>query len=305
MALVLGIDGGGTRTRAVVASDSNILSLASGAASNVRTCGPEAATAAIAAVVLDSLASAGVGPESIQAVAAGVAGISRRQERDPVGAWLAASFPGRPTTLVSDVELVLAAAPATREGVTVVAGTGSVVFGRKADGTTTRSGGWGPIVGDRGSGCAIGRDALVATAEALDGMTVGGALVRLVAARTGATSAGDLGAGLEPSEIAALVPAVAEAADAGDPVARAILGRAGTDLARHVTSVLTRLGWTGAVTLALSGGVLVHVPGVRERLLEEVQAAGWSLAAVSVVEQPVMGAVALATELLDAAGRPA
>lgn len=298
MALVLGIDGGGSRTTAVVGSGSNVLATASAGPSNVRTSGPDAAIAVIESVVAEVLAKANTPPKAIDAVAAGLAGISGRQEHAPLEAWLARSFPGRPTTLVTDVELVLAAASKAGDGVAVISGTGSIVFGRTAAGRTARSGGTGPAVGDPGSGYAIGRAALLATAEALDGIRPSGPLSELITARTGAGSADELGVRQGPSEVASLVPAVCEAAEDGDASAIDILDRAGGDLARLATIVLRRLHWAGMVNLALAGGVLVHVAPVREALLREVQAAGWTVGTPSVVEQPARGAVALAEALL-------
>ena len=299
MALVLGIDGGGSRTTAAVASGSNVIAVASAGASNVRTYGPDAAIAVVESAVVEALRKAGVAPPSIGAVVAGLAGISRRKEREPVEAWLARFFPGRPTALVTDVELILAAGAKGADGVAVVSGTGSIVFGRTARRGTARSGGWGPTVGDPGSGYAIGRAALLGTAEALDGIAPTGRLTELIVARTGVSSADELGAGNDPRDIAALVPAVAEAAAGGDPKAVVILHTAARALALQVDAVLRRLQWAGPVRLALGGGVLVHVPALRDALLGEVEAAGWTLEAPTVVELPVLAATGLAEGLLE------
>lgn len=296
---MLGIDGGGSRTAAVVGSGSSAIARASAGPSNVRTCGPDAAVAVLESVVTDVLGRAEADREAISAVAAGLAGISRRQEREPIEAWLRRSFPARPTTLVSDVELVLVGGVGAGAGVAVVSGTGSIVLGRTAAGRTARSGGWGPAVGDPGSGYAIGRAGLLATAEALDGIGPRGRMSELILERTGAAFSDELGAGQDTREIAALVRIVCQAAEGGDPVAAQILETAGEDLARQVATVLRRLHWDGGVRLALAGGVLVHVAGVRDALLREVAAAGWILRTPRVVELPVDAAMALASKLLQ------
>jgi N-acetylmuramic acid 6-phosphate etherase len=300
VALVLGIDGGGSRTTAAVAIGSNVIAMASVGPSNVRTYGADAAVAVIESVVIEALREAGLAAPSICAVVAGLAGVSRRKERAPVEAWLARFFAGRPARLVTDVELILAAGLHGGDGVAVVSGTGSIVFGRNAGGTA-RSGGWGPTVGDPGSGYAIGRAALLATAEALDGMVPSGPLSELIVARTGVLSADELGAGQGPSEIAALAPVVTDAAASGDSVAVAILEAAGRDLALQVVAVLRRLQWVGPVQLALGGSVMVHVPAIREALVRDVEAAGWALQTPTVVHHPVLAATALAQDLLELA----
>jgi Predicted N-acetylglucosamine kinase len=301
VAFVLGIDGGGSRTTAALASGSDVVAIATNGPANVRTFGPEAAIAVIDSVIGQVLAKSNLERTAVAAVVAGLAGISSQKERAPVEAWLARSFAGRPTRVVADVELVLAAGSRTGDGVAVISGTGSIVFGRTAAGKTARSGGWGPTVGDPGSGYAIGRAALLATAEALDGIQPHGRLSQLIVTRTGAASAEELGIGQGPREIASLVPLVAEAAADEDPVAVEILEIAGKELASQVAAVLRELGWTGGIQPVLAGGVLVHVAAVRDALLRRVEAAGWTLRPASLVEQPALGAVALADALLGLA----
>src|SRR5690606_12096698 len=122
-------------------------------------------------------------------------------------------------------------------GILLIAGTGSSAWARGVDGRTARAGGWGHLLGDEGSGYALGVAALRAVARAHDGRAPSTDLRDAVLRHANVAAPEALiawAASAAKAEIAALAPCVAEAAAADDAVARAIVDRAARDLADHV-----------------------------------------------------------------------
>ena len=181
-----------------------------------------------------------------------------------------------------------------------MAGTGSIAYGRRADGCTARAGGWGYLLGDEGSGYRIALEALQRVARAEDGRGMPTMLTRRLLTHLGLAAASELvplvyGGRLDRAALAALAPLVLEEAEQGDPVAEAIVRGAAGELADLAGAVVRRLGWENVhVPLVLAGGVLVANAGYRERVVEAVR--GWKIVPdpVVVVTEPVQGAVRLA-----------
>jgi N-acetylglucosamine kinase-like BadF-type ATPase len=305
---ILGIDGGGTSTDLCLATlGGEVGATVAGSGSNVRTLGSAAAIARLDEWIDRLTRDAGIEDSAVDAAVAGLAGIGRRDERDPVEAWLRHRFPGRPTAVVTDVELVLAAGTPLGIGVAIVSGTGSIAFGRDASGCIARAGGEGAGSGDLGSGYAIGRAALEAVARATQHNGPRTRLVdAMVAPSPTAAAADSVDPTLLPADIARICPIVAEVASAGDSVAMAILESAGADLGRQADAVLGELTWPDhAVPAALGGGVLVSVEQVTAALIRDLGRLGWRVSPVTVVERPVRGAIQLAAALLGrGAGAP-
>ena len=103
------------------------------------------------------------------AVGLGLAGVDRPEDRALFEGWAAGRFGGAPVVIANDAELVLAAGTPDGWGIALISGTGSIVFGRSPHGEMARAGGWGHILGDEGSGYAIGVEALRAVMRAFDG----------------------------------------------------------------------------------------------------------------------------------------
>lgn len=302
--LLCGIDGGGSYTRVSLADAAGrVRATGAAASSNRQQVGPQAALAALDLALSHALREAGVTTDAVSAVAAGLAGIDRPEDREAISTWLATRFPGRPKALVTDVELVLEAGTPEGKGVAVVAGTGSIAFARDVDGRTARAGGWGPLLGDEGSGYAVGRAALRAVCRAADGREESTRLTEAVLAAWQLTTAPDLVARVyqgpvSPAEVATLAPVVARIAAEGDAAARRIIARATAQLADAVIVVCRSLGWSGAVPCAVGGGVLAHGVIEPSALVRAASAAGVVLEPLVVVRDSVAGAVLLARRLL-------
>jgi glucosamine kinase len=259
MGHLVGIDGGGTRTTVVVAdAGGQPLARYAGAAGLVDPRAPAAAAAVLVSAVAEASRLAGVrGPAA--ALCAGLAGVGDPATREVVRAALAGAGVAERVRVATDSETALEGAFASGAGILLIAGTGSIAYGRGEDGRTERCGGWGMVVGDEGSGYAIGRAALTAALRAVDGRGTGTRLLPMVMERLGvdeprqiATWAGRAA----KAEIAALVPEVIRLAEGGDAPALEILRGAAREQALHAAALIERLApWSEAPRVVLLGGV--------------------------------------------------
>jgi glucosamine kinase len=210
---VAGVDGGGSKTRTVVADETGrVLGTADGPPSAVRAGavgGAEHSADVVAAAVRDALEAAGLTGARVQAIVAGVAGTGREPERDALWQALTARAVAEEISVVPDAAIALDDAFGDGPGVLLIAGTGSVAFARGPDGTFARAGGWGPVLGDEGSGGWLGRRALNAAVASLDGREPETALANALLAAVELDDPAGLvawAARAKPADFAALAP---------------------------------------------------------------------------------------------------
>ncbi len=307
---LLGVDGGGTSTIAWLAdAEGRVLGRGRAGPSNIKAVGPEAARAALDGSIGSAFADAGLPVGPVAASCLGLAGFDRPDDRRWLDDWArGATWAGR-LLLVNDGELVVAAGTLEGWGVGVIAGTGSIAVGRGPDGRTARSGGWGPLFGDEGSGYAVARAGLRKLARRADGREnpphPPGAdpLAGRLCAALGIGDVSELVSavyreGFDRTRVAALAWCVVAAA-ADDPSLFAeILEPAGLDLAEMALAVARGLGRTsGPLPIALAGGFLLNSPGVASVLVRRLTGSGYEVAAMPVPE-PVAGALILARRTL-------
>jgi N-acetylglucosamine kinase-like BadF-type ATPase len=307
--LLIGVEGGATRTTGVLA-DAGLHVLAEHVAgpSNVHAVGEAGALAAVTDLLGALAQEAGGRWPRVRASAFCMAGLRGEADR---AVWrrlvTEAGAPGA-VHLTHDAAAALAAGSPDLTGILVVSGTGSVVYGRAADGREHWVGGRGPVLGDEGSGFDIGREALRAAARAADNCGPPTALGRLIPARLGLADLEDLIAWVSPfakDRIASVAPIVFEAAADGDAVAEGIVRTAADELTRGVEAVAARL-WPDAdgeapARVVLSGGVLRAQAGFRRTLAAMIASATRGAPAVP---PEVGGAVGAARIAQRAAERP-
>lgn len=305
--IVLGIDGGGTRTRCLAADLSGrVLGEGRGGPANALVVGRDRAVQSIAEAARQALAAAGRTPEEVGAVCAGLAGAGQPRIQEELSGAIAAAL-GLPASarvqVVNDGRVALAGALQGGPGVILIAGTGSIAYGLDDAGPLARAGGWGWMLGDEGSGFAIGRQALAAALCALDGAGPATVLGDRICAAWDLARLTDAIPRIyaDPSaartEIAALVPHVAQAAAEGDAVAEEILRQAGRDLA-HLAAALIRRMTLREPRVATTGGVLEGVATVREALAQRLAELMPAARVVESAGSPASGAVLMALELL-------
>jgi N-acetylglucosamine kinase-like BadF-type ATPase len=301
--LLLGIDGGGSKT-VVLLADHNGAVLGRGVAggSNVRAKGLEAAAAAISAAVAAAYAQAGIVPRPATVACLGLAGAGRPAEQAMVQAWATQTRLAERTMVFDDASLVLAAGLPERWGIALIAGTGSIALGRDSAGATGRAGGWGPLLGDEGSGADIARAALRAVCRAADGRGPATELLPAFLAHWRLANPSALipfvyEASAFHTMLAEVPPLVVAAAARGDDVARELLTTAGHELAVAGMAVAGQLALGPSLPLALAGGLLVNSELVRETVLHDFARHGFTPAPV-LVPEPAVGALRLAADLV-------
>lgn len=308
--LVLGIDGGGSKTLAWLASresdGSPIEPLGRGLAgpSNPRAVGFDAAFFNIEAAIESAFADAARPRGTVSAICLCLAGAGRLEEQQRIAAWATSRGIATRVRVISDAEPILAAAAPDLCGIALISGTGSLAWGRNAEGLTARCGGWGYLFGDEGSGYAIALDGLQAAVMAVDGRGRETSLVSAFCKRLSANNPSELVTHLYRPEVtrehlAALAAVVFHEADTEhDDVATSIIDSAVSDLGLMVSTLVRRLSLkAGGYTLAQSGGVLLNQPSVRARLLEFLRQSEIAPKTVELVPEPVLGAVLLARSL--------
>ena len=243
---VLGLDGGGTQTRAAAEGDRDSGRGAAGACNLAAVSPLEALTNALAAADA-ALKEAGAARPEVVSVCAGVAGWSYADRRRQFADGLQSAFPNARIAVEPDYVIALAGATGGAPGVIVIAGTGSAAYGENAAGETHRTGAYGFLIDDTGSGYGVGRGAIAAVLAAADGTGPPTSLTKHVLPALGLASLAEMvpgvyGGGISRVQIAGLSRVVAEAASMeADPVALALLMRAGGTLAQLVQGVTHRL----------------------------------------------------------------
>lgn len=299
---VLGIDAGGTKTVCLLADEEGrILNEARGGGANLKTAGELEVEKTLHQVMEAALGDRDV---RLAAVCLGIAGVDRPNDAEQVrGMMRRIGFKAR-TLVVNDALVALVAGAGAGPGVAVIAGTGSIAYGRSATARAARAGGWGHLFGDEGGAFWIGRAALSAVVRQFDGRGPTTLLTGRVLSHMGVASPTELIPEVYERDayrplIASSAVLVQRAADAGDAVAGDILQRAAAELTAAAASVITRLGMRGdAFPTVLSGGVFKGIPtlvtDVTARLSEVAPRSSVRLLDV----EPAIGAVRLA---LDAA----
>jgi glucosamine kinase len=201
--------------------------------------------------------------------------------------------------IVSDVLPILAAGTPDCCGVALISGTGSSAFARAADGRAKRCGGWGYLLGDEGSGYAIGRAALQLALRALEEDAPRQGLAEAVLGALAVNSVTELtraiyGNANSRQAVAALAPLASTAADRGDPDACGIIDGAAIDLAKLVARTAEAVGLANAgFPLAVSGGLLLNSERLQNQLRAELARLNLPCA-INVVHEPLAGCVRLA-----------
>ncbi len=295
---VLGIDVGGSKTVCLLADrEGSVLAEARGPGANLQAVGELEVGRVVLQVISEVLDGRDLSPE---AICLGIAGVDRARDAEMVeGILLRQGFTGR-TLVVNDALVALVAGAGNGPGVAIVAGTGSIAFGKDGTGRAARSGGWGYLLGDEGGGFWMGRAALSAVVRQFDGRGPTTHLTELVLRQMELKSPTELvhaiyEQGLPRHVIAEIASLVQRAAKEGDAVATEILVRAGEELTAAAASVITRLGMRGDVfPTILVGGVFQGLP----MLIDEVARRLSEIAPRSSVQtlraEPALGAVRLA-----------
>lgn len=234
--------------------------------------GQAEATARLQKLLEETATAAGVGLQEVTRSCVGIGGVSIPAVREWCKTQMKAMVSGE-VEVCGDEDIALDAAFQGGPGILVVSGTGSIFIGRTADGTMYPVGGWGPVLADEGSGWWIGLEAVRAGFWAKDR----GVETNLLTEVQSFWELASLGEVIERGndrpgpDFAALVPLVVRCAEGGDEMARAVLERAGADLAELIALVAVKMRETATeetIGVAYVGSVLEHVAIVRQTMIE-------------------------------------
>lgn len=257
---VVVVDGGGTRSRAALASaDGALLGYAEGGPTNARSAGDDAAAHNVGAVIADALAAAGDHAPAVTAVLVTSASVDTRGHADVLSGGVRTSVPeGATVAVVSDTLGCWAATAKMAPAVAVIAGTGSAVLAASLDEGSRRFGGWDYVLGDEGSGFAIGRSALQETLRASEGRSSASDLAAACRERLGIGEIDELfdavyKPSFDKSKVAAFAADVFDLAERGDERADQLISAAASDLADTVTAAFGQFDHLDA--LGCFGGI--------------------------------------------------
>jgi N-acetylglucosamine kinase len=304
MGYSLGFDGGGTKTDCVLLDAKGaVIGEGRGGPANPLRSGYDGAFTSLHEAAAGAMAAARIRPGDVTNVCAGIAGAGRRSVVRRVMVFLTEEFPAALTQVATDYEVALESAAGSGLGVVLIAGTGSVAFGRNAAGETARAGGYGPWIGDEGSAFDIGRRAVSAVARSRDTDAPVTMLAEMIPAALDCPDWDELMLRImkNPDEVfPKLFPAVAAAANSEDSAAKEILFTSAIGLGNLAMIVIRRLGMKGEeFPLVKCGGVFGH-SRMLDTLLDSVLASGALRAKISRLEiSPALGAARMAARLSD------
>ena len=290
--------------------------------------GEQQARESLHSAIRQVCAAAKISPDRIAAVCVGATGAARPEIAETIRKIVAELIPGNSAAKIevgADTIIALEAAFGPGPGVIVIAGTGSVAYGRDLAGHTARAGGWGFAISDEGSGYWIGRRAISAILRSRDQGIEGRAedqgrettLTALVLRAWKLSSIDELvtpANATPPPEFARLFPIVLRAADEGDPLAREILDDAGSKLAELASTVVRRLAPRASpetaagklsvdqtavdkLPVAMTGSVFRQSANVREVFHRELQKIFPGIEVHQNLADPVDGALARARRM--------
>lgn len=295
MKFVAGIDGGGTKTKVCCRSlDAAPLCEKVFGAFNINGIGKEKFVK-----LLDEICSYLNSLGECAALCIGSAGTSNELMVQLVSEAMAQANISN-WRLVGDQVIALHGALAGAPGVSIIAGTGSICFGRGIDGAQVRAGGWGHLLGDEGSGYALGRDALVAIAHEWDGYGEKTLLTELLAAEMGLDDQKKIISyvyGGDKSAIAVLSRLVEKAAGLGDKLALEIIKKNAADISVLVGAVAKKLG-IEEPEVAMLGGMLENDTHLRREFIADMELRFPKIKCISPKHDAATGAVMLAQDMM-------
>lgn len=304
---VVGVDGGGTKTQVIILNDEGrVCGTGISGSSNYDDLGAEGAQANIQIAVQNAAQEAGVSSSGFDAVFLGMAGVVSDKDRSVIHT-IANNLNLAPSELIGvdhDCRTALAGGLSGRPGIVLITGTGSSCYGRNSQGEDWRSGGWGHLISDEGSGYWFGIQAMSAAVGAYDGRKPATPLVEQVMDALGIHEMNDIMhriyvPGMSRAEIAALGPLVIEAANNNDAVALGFVRRGASDLAEAVLAVARKLGMSeGQSELALVGG-LYKSPLFSQSLRQAVHQRLPNCKITDAELGPALGACVLALQQLN------
>lgn len=301
MNYVIGLDGGGTKTVSVlVSTDGRIVDQSVGESSNFQVIGGDKLQSAIRNLVEKQLATARVSSGQVRCLYAGLAGAGRVSDREKIYALLQQLGLAEQVVIDTDAAAALAGAFMGDPGIILIAGTGAICFGKTRSGEMIRSGGWGYMLGDEGSGFFIGQQAIMAALKDLDGRGTATALRPMIERRYSLNRIDEIiprvySGELDRTEIASIGVQVFELAADGDAVAQQVIALAASEQGKMVAAVAEKMAMRGkSIDVALIGSVFKQKQVLESGLRKEAEAVAARVNLIEPMVEPAVGSAILA-----------
>lgn len=301
MRYLIGIDGGGTKTHCIIASENlEKLHECYGGPSNFLMLGTEPVAQTIAGLVKDCKEKLNIHYNQIDSIVLGTTGAGRlaeakRLEQDVLAYVQKNSVLFKDFGVESDARIALEGAFAGKPGSILIAGTGSIMFGKDAKEKIYRIGGFGRFIGDEGSGYIIGRRGLNAVAQSFDGRGAHTLIANLVKTKFQLTTPEELIYSIYNNnfDIAAVAPLVFQAAEQGDTAALRICDEETNELITHIRAMQKKI-ISGKLNLTLIGGIATSDNYFARLLKRKIQELLPDVALQPPQHSPAFGAVLMA-----------
>jgi N-acetylglucosamine kinase-like BadF-type ATPase len=293
---VLGLDAGGTKTVCYLADEQcTVLAESRGPGANLTAAGARGVETTLGQIIGQVLRHQ---PGEVTSICLGMAGVDRPSEAALIRSLLQRIVVVSHVAIVNDALVALEAGAPGAPGIVIISGTGSIAYGRDDQGRAARSGGWGHVLADEGSGYWLGRQALRAAMRQADGRGPATSLTGRLLEHYQVARAQDLVrkvyvGDLKPSAIAVLATTVQSAAEDGDLLANEIIDIGAAELSAAALAVARRLQLSAPIVV-LAGGIFRAVPRMRTGVTAKVstQLPGARIEPLDV--EPALGAVRLA-----------
>lgn len=261
MSLFIGIDGGGTKTKCVLVNHNlKILAKTEGGSSNPLTVGTQKSSELIAKLIKSVINRGKV--NRVDGIVIGAAGAGRKKNADELKKSVSVLLNRENISslfikVVSDAEITVEGAFAGGNGAILIAGTGSIIWGKDKNGKIVRAGGFGRILGDEGGGYSIGKKAFNAAAKLFDSNNNNSILISLLKKNFGIVDLESLILKVysEDFDIASAAGLIIKTAGSGDKFCRNILNEESSSLVYYVDKFKRKFGST-TFKLCFSGGLL-------------------------------------------------
>lgn len=304
---VIGIDGGATKTTAVLADlNRNIIAEKSSGPANFLIIGTEIVAKTLSDLILDLCNEAEINIQNIETICMGLTGAGREVDAERIkneiyDYWNRTYSTSLKNLIVtSDARIALEGAFSGRPGIILIAGTGSIIFGKDRAGYLYRVGGFGRYIGDEGGGYSIGRLGLQAVAKSFDGRGPETKLLNIIREKYNINSAEDLINRVykDNLDFASIAPDVVQCAEEGDEACREILRKEAEELVLHIKAIKDKIK-VRLVNIAFIGGLLstenYYCKLLRKIILQKLEGVNVILPE----HPPAYGAVLLGIEAIE------
>lgn len=301
MKYYIGIDGGGTKTRCVLTDDLlKVLQTEESSATNPLAVGFEKSAECLFSLVVSITEKEKINFKAIESLGIGLAGVGRVENKERLQKIITEKFSSKRRELqkikiFTDAEIALEGAFNGKTGSILIAGTGSITYGKDENGKIFRVGGFGKIIGDEGSGYAIGRKGLTVIAKYFDGRGKETSLVKKISEQFGIQDSNQLINKIhtENFDIAAAAKLVIDCADEGDDICINILDQESDELLFHISALMKKMN-VNHLDLCLSGSLLTNTNYYSKLLEAKIRRSFHQINIKQAAYPPEIGAILLA-----------